>query len=311
MSASAAPEVERFGSGLLCTEVAAEPGNGWTWRRTVGPLAPHPFAEPSSTALAAAEQAARCDPVGIVTGGGGVVRAYRAPGPESVAGLLLDGALDDPAQQEHLVTLLRGLGRCLRVLHAAPADAVRPAITPTRGLRRLGDWLEGRATSSTGLHAAGRVRDLLGADRWDSLGTWHLAVATDPDRVLVHGAPGLGSVAPDAGLTTAALLTGEDLALAPWYTDVGWVLGELAEFGAFHGGADSAAWSRLAAALGEGYGRALGRECSVVAALRITLHLHDFLCYVGWSDGECVRYAELLRVVVDACADAPAAAGAL
>ncbi|GAA5174151.1 hypothetical protein GCM10023321_77390 [Pseudonocardia eucalypti] len=290
----------------------------YVWRRTTGPLAPAPFAVPTEELTRALhEGGARVGgPVGTaVAEPDPVARLYRAPGPVSVAAVLLSDQVPERARPAEL---MRGLGECLRMLHALPADGAEPAVSPsgaelgarpvapaapavapTRGLSRLGDWLDGRAPTATGRRGSARLRQALGGERWAALGAWQRSVAADPGRCPVHGAPGLGSLAADAGLTRAVLLCGEDVGHAPWYTDVGWVVGELTELASCRPAA--LPWSELVAALRDGYGREFGVEVNRMAALRIALHLHDFLCYVRWSDAECARYAGMLRAVMHAC----------
>lgn len=294
--------VESFGSGLLRTEIWTDPTGRYLWRRDEGPLAPAPFAVPTEALTRALnEGGARAGgPVGtVVAEPAAGVREYRAPGPVSVADALLAGTRIGLAPADRLVELLRGLGRCLRALHALPVLPEAPGST--RGLRRLGDWLDGRAATEAGQRSHARMVELLGAGPWGLLVEWHRAVLADPERVPVHGAPGLGSVVAETGLTHAVLLCGEDVGHAPWYTDLGWVLGELTELASSPAGAGMVPWSALVDALRDGYGRELDARVNRMAALRIALHAHDFLCYGYWSDEECARYAGLLGTVVLAC----------
>lgn len=295
-----------FGTGLLHTEVVEHAPGRFRWSRRPGPLAPTPFvgsAELLHPALATAGDDSCAVSVGSGAGGGSGDRVYAAPGPLSLAGALLGGALADPRHAVGLTRTARAVGRCLRDIHALPVVPTTSPV-PTRGMHRLGEWLGGRARTSAALHAATRVQATLGRTRWDRLMEWHHSVVHDPERVLLHGAPGLGAVAVDAGFAAPVLLTGEDLSAGPWYHDVGWMLGEITELTALNRGtADPEAWSGLAAAFLEGYGAEPDCRYDRMAVLRIALHLHDYLAYTRWVDDPCAVYSGLLSVLVDGCTE--------
>ncbi|MFF8646408.1 hypothetical protein [Streptomyces sp. NPDC015345] len=138
----------------------------------------------------------------------------------------------------------------------------------------------------------------LGAERWARVNKWYRTITEDTDVTLVHGAPGLGSLVSGASPESTAILTGEDLAVAPWYYDLGWVLGELVEL-RWHLGGDQQAWQVLVDALFEGYGRDLGVWWNQAAALRTLLHVHDIAAYVGWHSSGFNQYASFLAFLID------------
>ncbi|MGK4582152.1 hypothetical protein [Kitasatospora sp. HPMI-4] len=283
-----------FGTGLLRTTVTGTDGEEFHWRRTLGDLAPEPFvpaAHPLLQGLAALTPSG--DARLVLSADGGDSRTYRVRGTESAAGVLLRGgplaALEEP---------LRGMGRLLAAVHACPVPDGPATLPRSRALTRLGDWLAGRAQSPRAALLESHLRAGLGEDRLARVREWYDRLAEDTDLVLVHGAPGLGSLVVGATAATADLLTGEDVSVAPWYSDLGWVVGELVELKWYVGG-DQDAWGRLLSALFDGYGRDLGPEWSRSAALRVLLHLHDFTAYVGWSRDEIDRYAGFLRFLID------------
>ncbi|MFD3699861.1 hypothetical protein ACFWUZ_27695 [Streptomyces sp. NPDC058646] len=273
----------RFGTGLLRTTV-----HGGLWVREPGPLAPAAFHPLPATV----SEIPRTPGVRLVHGEElpGGARAYRGlSGDESVAGHLLRHG-----PHPGLRPALHALGRALAALHTAPVPAGAPALrTASRGWDRLDAWLAGRAPEVWAAQAASVVRERLGAERWHRLRDWTAALAADSAGVVSHGAPGLGSLVADPGGGPVELLTGEDVCLAPWYSDVGWAVGELTEL-AWQLGGDSEAWQRLVDAVEEGYGRPLGPLRPRLAALRIALHLHDYTAYVGWQPETVERFAGFL-----------------
>lgn len=294
MTAPTEPRVvEEFGTGLLHTVVLATP-EGFRWRRTPGPLAPQPFhpVDRELTArLAALGPADRTRLVlGVPEDG---TRRYDVRGSVSVAKQLLrDGASPE------LVPALRGLGSLLRAVHdTEPTATTEPRA---RGLNRLEDWVTDRARTAKAAAGASQLRSLLGEDRWRTVRAWCVELAEDSDVVLAHGMPGLGSVVVGSEAGTADVLTGEDLCLAPWYFDLGWVVGELVEL-KWHLAGPDAAWQQLIDALFSGYGRDLGPDWARPAALRIVLHLHDYTAYVGLDPAALARYAAFLGYLIDLC----------
>jgi phosphopantothenoylcysteine decarboxylase / phosphopantothenate---cysteine ligase len=272
--------VESFGTGLLETTVRRLPA-GAEWIRRPGPRAGgFPVAAPVE------------DPVGPVRLVGGGTdpdrRTYQVGGDRSLAAELLD---DGPGRAD----LLDGLGRALRRLHDRPA-APSP---PPPGLRRLRDWLDGRAAEPVAADAAGLLREILAEPKWAALTDWARDLDGGADAVRVHGAPSLAALVPDPDGGTAALLTGEDLGTASRAYDLGFVLGELVELRWRRGG-DAASWQRLVDALAAGYGRDLGPALHRAAVLRIALHLQDFTAYVRWDADEIKRYGSFLGFLVEA-----------
>ncbi|MGW6782119.1 hypothetical protein [Streptomyces sp. NPDC054987] len=281
-----------FGTGLLRTTV-----HGGLWIREPGPLAPAGF-HPLPTPL---PETPPTPGVRLVYGEDlpGGARAYRGlSGDESVAGHLLRHG-----PHPGLRPALHALGRALAALHTAPVPVPVPSGVPapstaSRGWARLDAWLAGRAPEVWAAQAASVLRERLGAERWHRLRDWTAELAADPALVVSHGAPGLGSLvaAPVSGPAAdgpVELLAGEDLCLAPWYSDVGWAVGELTEL-AWQLSGDSRAWQSLVDAVEEGYGRSLGPLRPRLAALRIALHLHDYTAYVGWQPETVERFAGFL-----------------
>ncbi|MEU8708580.1 hypothetical protein, partial [Streptomyces sp. NPDC048565] len=237
---------------------------------------------------------------GIPDGGS---RIYDVNGAESLAALLLREGPVSAAE-----SALRAMGRTLARLHAlqpGPGFPTDPARGAERLLRQLtvGGADAGADAGAPGQRTDVLLRDRLGPRRWSALRRW--CALTVEDRrypVLSHGAPGLGSAVPvqdGDGTVGAELLTGEDLCLAPWYLDLGWVAGELIEL-CWQCGGDFRAWQALLDALEEGYGREPGTPWSRAAAVRIALHLHDYSAYVAaLPDDEVRRYADFLAYLID------------
>lgn len=290
----AAPERTAYGTDLLQTSVRAVSG-GHEWTRTTGPLAPAPFQPVTGAGLTHRPVAAGRDGAARLAFGRaeGQGRVYTVAGGESVANRLLSGG---PLPQ--LREPLRGLGLALRRLHAEGPPPAGEGLGPPRGLVRLDTWLTGRAPVARAAYVGAELQHRLGAERWSRVTTWCRRVAEDTDVTLVHGAPGLGSLVAGGDGGPAALLTGEDLAVAPWYFDLGWVLGELVEL-KWQLGGDQQGWQLLLEALFEGYGRAVGTQWNRAAALRILLHVHDIAAYVGWHTAGFDHYATFLMFLID------------
>jgi phosphopantothenoylcysteine decarboxylase/phosphopantothenate--cysteine ligase len=169
---------------------------------------------------------------------------------------------------------------------------------PSPGLLRLGDWLAGRARHPYPAVVREMLRRGLGEERWRRVTDWYRAILADPKVTLAHGAPGLGALVIGGEVGASDLLTGEDLAAQPWYVDLGWVVGELAEL-KWQAGGDTAAWQALTDALFDGYGRDLGDTWHRMVVLRILLHSHDFAAYAGGLGDWVDRYAGFLIYLVD------------
>ncbi|WP_146134840.1 hypothetical protein [Actinopolyspora mortivallis] len=264
---------------------------GFVWRREAGPLAPTPLRPADVSLPESATESASEDGVRLVPGQAvGKSRLYRVRGWESLATRLLrDGVHGD------VETPLYGLGRVLRALHACTAPT--SVTEPPRGWLRLDQWLSGRARVPRAASAGIELRRQLGVRRWDTLREWCDRVLADNEGALAHGGPGLGSVVVGAD-AAADVLVGEDLGTAPWYFDLGWVVGELVELKWYSNGSQQD-WQPLIEALFRGYGRDLGAEWNRMASLRIALHLHDYTAYVARNPEELTRYADFLGFLID------------
>lgn len=283
--------VAESGTGLLRTIVGTDGDGGYEWFRSPGPDAPEPFrslGEVDRARLAAVgERGAARLVVGTVAGNG---RVYQVRGRESVARRLLEhGAQDD------LAGPLRAYGRLLRAVHDLPPSG---ALPPSPGMLRLGEWLAGRALSLRAAVVQGTVRHGLGEARWSRVVAWYRRVTTDPEITLTHGAPGVGALVLGTEPGTVDLLVGEDVAAQPWYVDLGWVVGELAEL-RWQVGTQSPAWQRLTDAAFEGYGRDLGTDWNRMVVLRILLHIQDFAAYAGGPGDWVDRYVGFVKYLVD------------
>ncbi|QRY62426.1 flavoprotein [Gordonia sp. PDNC005] len=285
------PDPERVGrtvlqTDLLRTEIDDADSGGWTWTRTPGTAAPAPFTAHSSPEFAAVR---RWMPDGLLLGSAVEdSRVYTAPAPRSVAGALID---DGPSAVAPAV--LEAVGASLRELHSTPTpeNIIRGS---TRGVDRLVNWLDGRGLAPTARVARERLNVLPG-DVAAGLRTV-VSALLDAPSVLCHGAPTLGSVVL-AG-ERPLLLTGEDVAVAPADTDLLWVVGELVEYGLTFDGADSG-WTAHVDAFLAGYGGSGRTSVADLAAVRIALHLHDYIVYVGWSTTEFDRYHRMIRYLLE------------
>ncbi|WP_455353725.1 phosphotransferase [Streptomyces sp. SYSU K217416] len=298
-----------FATGLLRTTITLRDGGGYRWTRSPGALAPAPFSPANvglDSTLAALDTSGGARLVPGRPGSGQQERTYDLGGAESVAGCLLrDGA------HAGLEPAVRALGRSLAALHAVPPPVSGPRlVAPSRGLARLEHWLTGRAPQVWAAQAGAMLKDRLGPVRWTTLRAWSApSYADGADRcggpggeaeplVVTHGAPGLGSLVVDPSSDRAQLLIGEDLCLGPWHSDLGWALGEIVEL-SWQLGGDPRQWQRLIDALQEGYGRRLGPTWPRQAAVRVALHLHDYIAYVGWQPTEFDRFATFLTFLID------------
>ncbi|MFE9448705.1 hypothetical protein [Streptomyces sp. NPDC006739] len=286
--AGARSPVRSYGTGLLRTTVRPGPEGGWLWRRQPGPQAPRAFA---------AVPAALTGPIADLGGNGpdrlvpgredGAGRRYLVTGEESLAARLLR---DGPTAEAE--TALQGVGTLLARLHRLPPPVGVPSDRQA-GLDRLAHWLSREADAGP---ARELLRTSLGEDRWGVLRAWYSETVADTRHVLSHGGPSLGAAV--MGTAGVELLTGEDLCLAPWYADLGWVAGELVEL-AWQQGGDHTRWQALLTALYTGYGRDLGARWNRAAALRTALHLYDFSSYVAWRPQQVRRYAGFLSFLID------------
>ncbi|BDM67178.1 hypothetical protein HEK616_06650 [Streptomyces nigrescens] len=284
---------DEFGTGLLHTSIHALPTGGRRWRREPGPAAPAPFSPADGEKYRLLAGIGDLDGARPALGTpDGPARLYDVQGDVSAAHLLLH---EGPSAK--LAKPLHDLGRVLRAIHDLTPPAA-PRAGTSRGLARLDAWLAGRATMPRAACAQGQLRRSLGEERWARVLNWHMRTVADPDTVLAHGAAGLGSLVVDRASGGIDLLTGEDVCRAPWYVDLGWVVGELVEL-QWQVGGDKGTWQSLTDALFEGYGRDLGSRWKEIAALRILLHVHDIAAYLDDYDHGFDHYCDFLRFLVD------------
>ncbi|PWI16988.1 hypothetical protein DI272_24600 [Streptomyces sp. Act143] len=306
------PALALFGTGYLATRVTRA-GDGFLWSRTAGPDRPEDFT-PVPAALARAARAARGWAVGgtrVVLGaeervraedygplpirGAGVVeRRYPAPAPYSL-GHVLGNRAAAPAHWAALPRLLERVGEVLRQVHTSFADV--PVAGGPAGPRRLAHWLAGRQNIGRATRLWQEAHRVLGPERMAVAASW----CTDPGAstappVLLLGGTGLGSQVPTPDAADCVLLTGEELAAGPASHDLGWIVGELAEFRLLHftGSAEDAAahCASATAALLRGYAGGPGpRPASAgldavarSAVLRMFTHCLDYAAFVGWDD---------------------------
>ncbi|MFI6769406.1 hypothetical protein [Streptomyces sp. NPDC050355] len=213
---------------------------------------------------------------------------------ESVAATILDA---HGAGVDRFVPACHTAGLLLAELHRLAPDGFPDALPP--GVDRLRNFLTtGGATPPT-LRAAALILTVLGHDRWGMLSTWCERLVHDERRVVSHGAPGLACLVVGPADEGVQFLIGDDLGAAPWYWDIGWLLGELTELRHVLGTpATDPAWTCLESTLLAGYGRdqlAVRRT----AVLRIVLHLHDYAAYADWDEAEIGRYKALLTELID------------
>jgi hypothetical protein len=307
--------VAEYGSALVRTKVVAGAQNDrFTWIRTGGAARPEPLQQPprvlmaALTALEPGRTTDRGPGVRCVLprthGSEGGLR-YPLPGRRSLAELLLSVDPSSPPKgMSSTQDELYGFGRLLRALHSAPlpAPGEADAYALPGAWRRLFSW--------TALPAPGRpaqlhqaLRELLGSARWRRIEEWSDELPQAVPRTLVHGAPGLGLLVPaEVPDIPHGLITGEDVGVAPWQWDVGWVLAELRELRFFSARLHRPEidWQRLEQSFLSGYGRPCDPWVHRSAVLRSLLHLHDFSVFVTWDEQEVRRYAALVEDAMEA-----------
>lgn len=307
--------VAEYGSGLVRTKVlAGAQGGRFTWIRTPGAARSGSLRQPPR-ALLAALTALEHDPAtdrgpGVrcvlprAYGSEGGLR-YPLPGRRSLAELLLPGN-PPSAPNDTLSTqdVLYGFGCLLRALHAAPRPTAgeADAYALPGAWRRLRSWADSPAAGRAAqLHRC--LRELLGTSRSRRVEGWLSELPQDVPRTLVHGAPGLGLLVPaEVRDTPHGLITGEDVGVAPWQWDVGWVLAELRELRFFSARLHrpETDWERLEQSFLSGYGRPCDPLVHRSTVLRSLLHLHDFSVFVTWDETEVRRYAALVADTMEA-----------
>lgn len=286
-------QITSYGTSLLRTVVEEDDGH-YLWTRRPGESAPAGFRALNPETIGVLEGAGRGTRTHMVVGtGDDSVRHYTVGYWESAAfGVLREGSGICP----DLVEPLRGLGAALRTAHGATPAA---EAGPPPGLLRVTDWLAGRSEDSVASHAAQLLSTRLGVENQRKLLSWCEEAIEDHSATL-HGAPGLGALilSPETG--RAEVLTGEDVSVGPAAWDIGWIVGELLEF-QWRTGTESRdpAWRSLVTAVIDGYGSHPGAALDRMAILRITLHLHDFLTFVGWHEIEFAQTSDFLRFLAD------------
>ncbi|MGV9254584.1 hypothetical protein [Streptomyces sp. NPDC003697] len=312
--------VAEYGSALVRTKVLADAqGSRFTWIRTPGAARSGPQQKPPRallTALTALEHppaidrgpGVRCVLPRTYGSEGGL--HYPLPGRRSLAESLLSGdppSAPDDTSSTHDV--LYGFGRTLRALHMAPLPTQSQADAVPGAWRRLRSWADTPA-AGRGAQLHRFLREWLGTSRWRRVEELLDELPVAVPRALVHGAPGLGLLVPaEVRGTHHGLITGEDVGVAPWQWDVGWVLAELRELRFFSARLHrpEADWERLEESFLSGYGRSCDGLVQRSAVLRSLLHLHDFCLFVTWDEAEIRRYTSLVANAMEA-ADAMAAA---
>ncbi|MFJ2816622.1 hypothetical protein [Streptomyces sp. NPDC087294] len=305
--------VAAFGTGYLTTRILRE-GPHYLWCRAPGaartggftPIPPSArrtlTALPADGARIVLGDDAPAGP-GEDTPAGTTERRYRVGSPYSL-GHVLGNHRAAPQQWAALPRLLHQAGRTLRTVHEhVPTSHAEGA---PHGTLRLAGWLAGRPGPGQAgrLHQEARAR--LGQDRLEQAAQWCAALNSPGERnVFLLGGAALGSVVPDPSGTDCLIMAGEELARGPAAYDLGWVLGELAEFRLLHfaGGdhtADAAHCAEASGALVAGYGAAGTDRAEVAraAVLRMLIHTHDYAAFVDWTD-QLTRYLDLLAELID------------
>ncbi|WP_231156749.1 hypothetical protein [Streptomyces sp. CNZ748] len=342
MTAPAVPGgvVAEFGTGYLATRVLTAE-RGYLWCRGPGPARPRPFT-PVPDAVADASRAWTAHGARVVLGAPGrpypedrrpdrtrgdaaSERHYRVPAPYSL-GHVLGNHAAAPLPWAALPRLLHQVGTVLRRVHTAFADS--PVPGGPAGAARVAGWLAGTPVTP----AAGRLRQealaRLGGARMRRAAEWcaDLAAGGAGERpVLLLGGVSLGSVIPSPRGDACAVLAGEELATGRAAFDLGWTVGELAEFRLLHftdpgSGAAAEHCARAARALLSGYATATdpagprpgpadtrpgpadpGPDLDAVArsaVLRVLAHGVDYAAFVGWRD-QLTSYLDVVAGLLD------------
>lgn len=284
MMSAPAPLTREFGTRLLQTEVHGR-GPSTKWHRRPGPEAPAPFT--SDGAIDRELAASLGDQVRLLVGTPAHSgRSYDLPGNQSVASLMLEASFTD-----RLPPVLYHLGKLLAEVHTTSWEHALPD-DPPRGARRLRDWLRGTPCTLRAQTAACLVREHLGDEWWLTLQDWAAEPSNDP--VLLHGAPGLGSLVLAEDDDHAVLLIGEDVSSGPATYDVGWVLGELAELAWQLRWPESIKRSALDSFLA-GYGTIDLESATRWMILRVLLHMHDYSAYTDGPVTVLSQYSHFVR----------------
>ncbi|GAA3815111.1 hypothetical protein GCM10022226_39910 [Sphaerisporangium flaviroseum] len=286
--------VESFGTGFLHTTIVRHGEGDYLWTRRPGPERRDAMRMPGAAVLAAV-RALPAGPVRLALPerGDGTGVSYRTDQAGSLAGVFLRGA----SGTARIADTLAQTGATLARLHGTPAP--QGGLPAPEGPRRLLSWL----LDGDGPGAAPRLHrhaaDILGPGRSAAVAAW---CAPARPRVLLHGAPSLGTLLPLTAERDGALLTGEDLSAGAPESDVGWLIGELVEFRELAGrfGRATLDHDALIGRVLDGYGApldlaAVGRAATV----RFLSHVHDFAAYVKWHD-ILLDYLRIVADVIDA-----------
>ncbi|WP_066371478.1 hypothetical protein [Herbidospora mongoliensis] len=297
--------ITSFATGYLRTTVTRDDDGTYLWTRRPGAdrngqiRVPHPLLH---AAVASAPTGRVALTLPEPAEGGVTYRVRRFP---PVATLFLGLAGEVPELMRVAGDTLAATALTLAALHAVPVPDVEVAAVPV-GVRRLLNWLRGGRGPRGAAELHRRAHVVLGRDRLDLVESWCAIVGGR--RVLLHGAPGHGILLPvgDDPADAGALLIGEDLAAGPPEFDLGWLIGELVEFG--HAGVKPgplgrADYDALVHRLLDAYPAPLDRAAvGRVALLRFLTHTHDFSAYMGWHD-TLDDYLSVLAGVIDAATD--------
>ncbi|MFG3046769.1 hypothetical protein ACGFZR_17755 [Streptomyces sp. NPDC048241] len=302
-----------FGTGYMATRVLRA-GPRYLWCRTPGPAreegfrpVPGPVTEAHSAWAVPGARIVLGTPARTGAGDYGTVptleageveRRYTVGSPYSLGHVLCNHTAA-PSQWAALPALLERTGEVLRRVHTTFDEP--HALDEPPGAARLARWLSGRTVTS----AAGRLRRealiRLGGARLERAAGWcaELGNGTPTGRggVLLLGGLALGSVIPDPDGAGCSVLAGEELSTGSAAYDLGWAIGELAEFRLVHfarsGDLDAAGRCADATdALLRGYTEA-GRpgppgpaldDVARAAVLRVLAHSLDYTAFVGWTD---------------------------
>lgn len=296
--------VRDFATGYLHTRVTAYPRGRYAWQRRPGPdrgsrlhLGSVGFRERATAAGRGSVRFALALPRPAADG----TLTYITPGHRSAAALLSAPLTEQDSRQ--LLAVMTDCGRALQALHqqARPQELCAPAAGPAR----LQSWMDtaGGPRAAAVLHA--RMREHLGRERWERISQWcdeAVLPRNVSSLVTLHGGFGLGQIVlADPPAAGAAVLAGEDATSGPASFDIGWLLGELAEFHMLtqRAGTPTPLLARARERFLTGYG-ALPDPAAIArsAVLRLATHTHDFAAFVGWHP-ELLHYIRHLALLID------------
>ncbi|MBT2584971.1 aminoglycoside phosphotransferase family protein [Arthrobacter sp. ISL-95] len=250
---------------LLSTGVY-EVGRSYEWVHSLGIGAPIPF-----SSLPVSIDSVPDDDLLVVGVGGDRHRSYSTPAGSTVLDLITAG---EPA---NLRAAGRLWGTALNCLHdSASIVGDFPESTP-RTVQRSEAWLEGTWEPA---------REVLGELGLLEIRRWINSILSSPDRVVVHGYPGMAHWVVTPNGAAGSLLTGEDVGLAHPAYDIAWVLGEMAELHAFHP-ALRPALDEMRNGFLETCGAVPGpTQIGPALAFRIAQHAYDWHHYAGAGEAQ-------------------------